>query len=370
MKSAPSTATPALAQDILVVDADPATLAAFKSLRPTGSLRGAASSDLALLAMKHRPAEAVFLNLQIDDNHGAELLRQFRRQFPAVPVVALSRSRRHEITLEAFRAGAADVLACPADPTELQQSLAAIARRRAAEERAAYRSARLRRVCKQLNKARHEIRQQVDLLCNDLVRAYQDMAVQLNAAQVAADFAAAVGPELEVEGLLRKTMEWILRKFGPVNAAIYLPDADRHFALGAYLNLDTDADAPLITAIGDTLVKHADTAARPIAADADQTLDDLFGDDARRLKGRLWLAAPCVPAAGARDSMAVLVVFRKQTEGLPGSSAVANDPLSHALVETIAPVLGEKIQQALGMYHRLHPYLQDDADDAGGYEAA
>jgi hypothetical protein len=72
-----------------------------------------------------------------------------------------------------------------------------------------------------------------------------------------------------------------------------------------------------------------------------------------------------MPTTGTKEAMAVLVVFRKQRDAAGG-----NDPLSHALVETIAPVLGEKIQQALGMYHRLHPYLQEDGEDSQGQDFA
>ena len=62
---------------------------------------------------------------------------------------------------------------------------------------------------------------------------------------------------LDVEGVLRRTMEWILRKLGPLNAAIYLPAGESQFSLGAYLNLDTQADGPLIEAIGRTVVSQA-----------------------------------------------------------------------------------------------------------------
>jgi DNA-binding response OmpR family regulator len=362
------TSAAASTQALLVVDADPMTLSLFKGAAEREgagtSVRAAMSANDALLAMKHRLPDVVMINLQIDDNSGLALLETVRRIYPTADVVALSRLRRNELTLDAFRAGATDVLFLPASGTEVESLLTRVWARRNAAAKTAYRHLRLRRVCKQLNKARHEIRQQVDLLCNDLVRAYQDMAVQLNAAQVAADYAGAVGQELEVEGLLRKTMEWILKKLGPVNAAIYLPDSERHFALGAYLNLDTDADAPLISAIGDTIVKQADTAARPVAAEDDQALEELFGEEGRRLKGRAWLAAPCVPTGGtgSKEAMAVLVIFRKQTDA-------QGDTLTAALVETVAPVLGDKIQQALGLYHRLHPYFEEN-DEGGGYESA
>ena len=85
---------------------------------------------------------------------------------------------------------------------------------------------RLRTVCRQLNKARHEISQQVNLLCHDLVKAYQELAEQLNQTQVTGDFASSIGEEVEIETLMRRTMEWVLKKLGPVNAAVFLPDSE------------------------------------------------------------------------------------------------------------------------------------------------
>src|SRR5436190_2037010 len=102
--------------------------------------------------------------------------------------------------------GAGNLLVVDADSRMLD--LVRRAARRLEDARRLQRHERLRVVCRRLNKARHEISQQVDLLCNDLVRAYQEMAQQLNVAQNAAEFAQALQGELDVEGVLRKTMEW------------------------------------------------------------------------------------------------------------------------------------------------------------------
>ena len=124
----------------------------------------------------------------------------------------------------------------------------------------------------------HEISQQVDLLCNDLVRAYQDMAQQLNMTQTAAEYGQTLANELDVEGVLRRTMEWVLRKLGPVNAAIYVPSNDHYFALGAYLNLDTQADAQLIDTMAKTVVEQV-RGGQGLWVEEDRVLDELFGED-------------------------------------------------------------------------------------------
>jgi DNA-binding response OmpR family regulator len=349
---------------VLVIDADPSVARMVEEgVKPAGAapgdirrVRHAATLEAAELEMRRSPADVVFINLQVADNAGTELIRSFKRRWPKAEAIAISRVRRSEVCLEAWRAGAADMLHEPLHPREVQQALAQLSVRKAGVDRLAERNERLRIVCRRLNKARHEISQQVDLLCNDLVRAYQDMAQQLNQTQLAADYSQSLKSEIEIEGILRRTMEWILQRLGPINAAVYLPNGEDHFALGAYLNLDTQADGPMIEAIGKTVVQQV-RSTNVLSMDTDAALAEQFGDEARLLRGRMWLAMSC---RTPRDCLAALVIFRKQ-----GDSSTS-DATVRAMAEAMAPVLAERIEQALGFYQRLHPFQEDD--NAGGQE--
>jgi DNA-binding response OmpR family regulator len=341
--------------DVLVVDADPGVgeLVREQSNGLAAQVRVATSVDQAQAEMKSKPADVLLVNMQINDNAGAELIRALRRKYPSTEMIAVSRVKRSDVCLDAWRAGASDMIHSPIQPHDVQRSLNGIAERRAQVERLTKRNLRLRQVCKQLNKARHEIGQQVDLLCNDLVRAYQEMAQQLNVTQITAEYCQTLDEEIEVEGILRKTMEWVLRKVGPINAAVYLPDTERRFALGAYLNLDTEADALLISDIGETVVKQAESAGQAISIDDDRAIEHLFGSAGERLKRRSWLSIACNVR---RECLAVIVIFRSTGQPI--------DVSTRTMIEAMAPVLGERIDQALGLYHRLHPY--DYEDEASG----
>jgi response regulator of citrate/malate metabolism len=352
MKSKQSEAV--AAWDVLVVDADPGVGKLIQQQGiAAGQVRTATSIDQATAAMQTKPADVMLVNIQINDptgaNSGVGLIRTLRAKYPHTEMIAVSRVRRSEVCIDAWRAGAADMLIAPLPAADVERSFSGIAERRAHVEKLTKRNGRLRQVCKQLNRARHEISQQVDLLCNDLVKAYQEMAQQLNTTQLAADYCQAIADEIEVEGLLRKTMEWILKKVGPINAAVYLPDSDRRFALGAYLNLDTEADAALISDVGETLVKQADTVRTVVAIDSDKHLEDLFGHSAARLKARSWLAVGCV---AGRECLGVIVVFRNQGQTIDASV--------RAVIEVMAPILGEKMQEALGLYNRMNPFEEDE----------
>jgi DNA-binding response OmpR family regulator len=343
--------TRAQAWDVLVVDADPATgeLVRQGGRSWVGSVRLARSVDEASLEMKTRAADVIVVNLQINDNAGLELLRKLRKAHPGAEAIAMSRVKRSELCLDAWRAGATDMLMGTITVEDVQKTLEGVAARRADTQRLMARNGRLRLVCKRLNKARHEISQQVDLLCNDLVRAYQEMAQQLNHTQVTTEYAAMLADELEVEGLLRRTMEWVLKKLGPINAAVYLPDVDRKFALGAYLNLDTEADAALISTLGQTLVTSAESAAQAVAITSDGQLTEHYGEAAALMHGRTWLACGCFTK---RECLAVVVIFRRQNEPI--------DAYLQSLVEAVCPLLGEKIEEALDLYNRMNPLEDDD----------
>jgi DNA-binding response OmpR family regulator len=355
---------------ILVVDTDPrlgdliyressaATAGGGGAAGWGGSdVRVATGVDAADLEMRRSPAEVVFVNLQIGDNAGIGVIKSFKARWPRAQIIAVSRLRGGELCIEAWRAGAADMLLAPLGPEEVRQALAGAVRRRGEVHKLAERNVRLRVVCRRLNKARREISQQVDLLCNDLVRAYQEMAQQLNVSQLSAEYLETVKSELEVEGILRKTMEWVLRKLGPVNAAVYLPAGDEFLSLGAYLNLDTHADAALIEALGKTVVEQARRGGAGAATtfDDDAMLTEMFAEDAQALLGKSWLAVGCHTA---RECMGVLVIFRKQEEGK------GSDAGTVGLMEAIAPVLATRIEQALSFYHRLHPFTDEGSESS------
>ena len=312
-------------------------------------VRVASSIEAAEIEMRRNPAHVLFVNVQLGDNAGLEVIRSFKRRWPGTQAIAVSRTRKSDLCLEAWRAGAVDMLQAPLQAQDVKSVLANLAGRRAQVDRLAQRNERLRIVCRRLNKARHEISQQVDLLCNDLVRAYQDIAQQLNLTQLASDYSDFIRGEIEIEGLLRRTMEWVLRKLGPVNAAVYLPNGDEHFALGAYLNLDTQADAPLIEALGRTVVEQV-RRNKILALENDAAIVELFGDQAQPLLGRTWFATGCHTR---HECLAVLVVFKQQSGSDPGQNTI------QGLIETIAPILAERIEQALRFYNRLHPFPED-----------
>jgi DNA-binding response OmpR family regulator len=339
------------AREILVVDADAKTAEVVRRAAPEGAaVRLAKGADQALCELKRQPADVVFVNVQIQDNGGTELLERIRKIYPHVTAVALSRGNSLDACRAALRAGAADILFSPLKVDETRIVLDASLRKSAAQSQIAARHIRLRKVCKRLNKARHEISQQVDLLCNDLVRAYQDLAAQLNQTQALAEFASALESTSGLEGLMRGTLEWVLKRLGPINAAVFLPNSEGEYSLGAYLNLDTPATDPFVEAIGATLAPQAATGGL-VHLENDRDVEEIFGPAGKKLLGRTWMAHACFLR---RECLGVMVVFR--TQGVP------LDASTGGLLQAITPVLAERIGMTM---HRGSQSRFSEMEDFG-----
>ena len=338
MKFTPSQmqASKTLAREILVVDSDGKSAEIIRKAAPEGAtVRVAKGADQALCELKHKPADVVLVNVHVNDNGGTELLAQIRKIYPAVTAVALSRAHSLDACRSALRAGAADILFAPLKLEETRVVIDASLKRSNTQMQLAARHARLRRVCKRLNKARHEISQQVDLLCNDLVRAYQDIASQLNQTQAMTEFSSALDTTGGLEGLMRGTLEWVLKKLGPTNAAVFLPNSQGEYSLGAYLNLDTPAADPFVEAIGSTLAPQAASGGL-IHLENDLDIEDVFGNSGKPLLGRTWMAHACFLR---KECLAVMVIFRGQ--------GVTMDSSTGALLQAISPLLAERIAHSM-----------------------
>ena len=149
--------------------------------------------------------------------------------------------------------------------------------------------------------------------------------------------------ELDLEQLLRRTLEHILEKVGATNAAIFLPSSLDEYSLGGYINYDQAGGSP------DLLLQHLADIVAPEIANRDallhvtdnETLDQWLGDDANYLEDCHLVASPCVHED---ECLAVIALFRD-----------CESPFEHESVETIdaiSPVLAEYLAKIIRVHHR------------------
>lgn len=294
------------------------------------------------------------------DGSGLDLARELQAKNKAIGTIVLADEPDFKLAQQAMQVGVMDMIVRPDDidnePVWLASTrdrVSSALDRQWAERMRSARIRKLKRLCKRLNAARLEVTEQVDVLCNDLVTAYQELAVQMQNITQTHGYKDAVGEELDLEVVLRKTLEYIVQQAGPCNAAVFLPSSADEFALGGYVNYDCTKES------ADMLLEHlADVLAPAIAehgelveATDNQQLDALLGDDWNYLADCHLLA---LPASSDDEALAIITLFRD-----------SDQPFTEMAIEALALVaeqMGELLGRIIRVHHRALPGFDEPID--------
>ncbi len=330
---------------VLVVDAQPS----LKPLLDAGLLGAQVQVHYADSLVQARAQVAagkvdlLLMGSDLKEQATIRLLADIARHRPTTRTVLVTDQPSLEMALRAMRAGVSDVIPAPVQPGELAQRLQGVMKLVQRERRTRRRLRRLRRLCQKLNQARQEIAQQVDVLCGDLVNAYQDLASQMQQTMHSSEFAVTTRGELDLEHYVRKVLEYVLEKAGPTNAALYLPAGGDEFALGGYVNYDLSSGAPdlLLQDICDRLVERIADENQTMTRTGSQAIGEWAGEAIPGLSDCQVLSTSCTHKA---DTLAALVLFRHQSQ--PFGEEVK------AAMDAVRPMIGEGLAKIIRVHHR------------------
>lgn len=347
---------------VLLVDPSPALRPALEQCQTehgkVSVVYAATLTEARKLAEGAGRIDLAILQPTMSDGSGLDLARDLKDRDAATAAVVLADVADFDLAQQAMRLGISDVIVKPKVTDDLAAWVDTTTERvghaldRQWTDRArTTRIRKLKRLCRKLNDARLEVTEQVDVLCNDLVTAYQELAVQMQNMTHTAGYQEAVGNELDLEAVLRKTLEFIVQQAGPCNAAVFLPSSADEFALGGYVNYDCTKES------ADMLLEHlADVLAPGIAQQEDallhatdnQTLVEQLGDDWNYLADCHLLA---LPANHDGEALAVITLFRDSSEPF-------TEPAIDAL-SSIAEQMGELLGRIIRVHHRAVPGFDD-----------
>lgn len=257
-------------------------------------------------------------------------------------------------TVQAMRCGAVDLVNTTRELSELVDRVdVALAHSRRQQQQHA-RLMRLKKVCRELNSARREVTDQVDSLCQELVTAYQDVAEQVSEASMTTELRTLLRQELDVEDLLRTTLEYMLTKTGPTNAAVFLPDGTGYYNLGAYVNYDCPRESIAM------LLDHLCSAICPQMEDEREIV---FFDDAADFARWIGMEPGILDQTQViaftchRDDecLAVCVLFRSH-----------NTPFEDELAGTLhlmRTIFAEQLARVIRIYNRMESSWPSEARD-------
>ncbi len=351
---------------VLLVDPSPALRPALEQCSAEhGSIAVvyAASIAEARQAMQRRERiDLAVVQPTLADGSGMDLARDLKARDAATAAVVLADKPDFALAQQAMQLGVSDVIVRHEEDDDVAAWLsqatdrvrAALDRQWAERERST-RIRRLKKLCRRLNDARLEVSEQVDILCNDLVTAYQELAVQMQNITHTAGYQEAVGDELDLEVVLRKTLEYLIQQAGPSNAAVFLPSSADEYALGGYVNYDCTKESAdmLLEHLADVLAPRVGESDEPVLHATDnQTLTELLGDDWNYLADCHLIA---VPAMHDGEALAVITLFRDDSQPF-------TEPAIEAL-GAIADQMGELLGRIIRVHHRAMPDFDPPESD-------
>jgi len=362
--------TPSSAERVLLV----APEGAIRRLaREALSARGAIPDEVGSAREARRRAErieydAVLIDAALPRRSAYRLCTALTAASGGPAVVIMDGQPTLDSATAAIRAGACDLIG-PESPEELARRAFAAAARGRDTRRRDERAKRLERLCHTLSTARADVAREVNEVFGGLVGAYEEVSGDVGRVALASEFVGLIRQELDVEGLLRTTLEFTLSRIGSTNAGIFLPSASGDFSLGAYINYDCPKDAAevMLDSLADELAPRYQGLRTLTRIDSDRTLHDDLGDASHWVEGRTLLVTGChepakTPKAAADgehgDCVAVLALFRDRRTGFTAEE--------ERTVATIGELFTEQLARVIRVHHRHTPAslgMEDDGID-------
>ena len=293
-------------------------------------------------------SEAVALliaDVQLPDGSGTGLLEDLRLTSPEAGVIFMTAKPTVEQTLFAWRHGALDYLSKPFNTQQMTQHVSEALHRQAIASRDHRRLSRLKSAVRGLNKSRRTVTQKVDLLCNDLVSAYGEIAEQMQDVRIQESFRKACTSAKDMEQMLCHAMDWLLKEAGYANIAIWLSGEPTEFELGAYMKYTIAGEKKVTAALQSALVQS--TVREGFVHFSDSELQQLLKPAEQKvLANQTVMSAACTYLG---EALGVVMLFRDGKCPFKEEDA--------AMLKRIAPIFATMLAQAV---------RPSDSQDASG----
>ncbi len=180
---------------------------------------------------------------------------------------------------------------------------------------------------------------------------------------VANEFEGLIRHELDIEALLRSTLEFLLARTGPTNAAVFLPTTSGDYSLGAYVNYDCPKDTC------DLLLDHMASAVAPKFENQLEMAHIVGTTNLERRLGEhaAWIGDSALAAIACRhghETLAIMTLFRDR-----------RTPFSPVLLEqvrAISELFAAQLARVIHIHHRHLPKekwgMLGDAPADDGYD--
>lgn len=173
-----------------------------------------------------------------------------------------------------------------------------------------------------------------------------ECAAAMNQVTTATEFKTLIKHELDIEQLLRTTLEFVLARSGPTNAAVFLPTTSGDYSLGAYVNYDCPKETVdmLLDHVANTVAPKFEKSTVIVQLNDARKLEDFAGGDSA------WLGESGVIGFACRhesEVLAIVMLFRDRLSPF--------GPLLVDQLKTIGELFASQLARVIHVHHRHLP---------------
>lgn len=283
------------------------------------------------------------------------LCEAIRRLQPHASMVMVASEASVSDVTRAMRAGAMDVLIGPPSAEEIEDRVReAGVRSRDGVDRER-RSDKLRGLSRRIGDIREQLLQAIEVHEQSSKKTCTPDATET---EMAIEFATLLREELDVEELLRTSLEFVLHKTGPTNAALFLAGSNNDFGLGAYVHYDLPRQdvEPMLQRLADEACPAISESEDVLRFEDSKEFIAQCNLDPDVATNQQMIAVPCHHDG---ECLAVLVLFRDE-------SKVFDEQLATVL-DILRQVFAEQLGRVIAVHNRMQPeWPEEPEDDFGG----
>ena len=321
----------------------------------------------AIMALETEDYDAAIIPMSLDDGQGLDLVRLIEASDQHTKTIVLADRPLVTDAIDAMRSGAVDLLAVPIAEAELLAAVVSAVDKARHDRKRTEKTDHLTSLCKKLHTSQQQMAENVDALGSDLLDAYDDLAsdeIPLDPAEESAGFAGQISNDLDIESLLRKSLEHMLAETGPTNAAVFLPCNHSDFNLGAYVNYDCPRDTVdvLLDQLADLLAPSLQDIEGVVSLSGGNEISTFLGDDAGWLTDYEVVAFSC---KSDDECLAVIAFFRELNREF--SVDTVNE------LKSMGDLLADQLAKVVRIHHRHMPdhewsgWFEEEEDDEMGW---
>jgi hypothetical protein len=211
---------------------------------------------------------------------------------------------------------------------------------------ASARERRLRGLCRKLNASRRELSNELTRLCSEMTESYAELAGKIDTVAIAGEFTGLIRQEIELESLMRTSLEFLLAKLGSTNAALFLPSSSGDWTLGAYVNYDRAKESAemMLDHLSDTVPGRMDEIGSAVLLEGEAQVKQALPGACDWLGDCTVLAAPALHEG---ETLACVLLFRDRSVPFP----------EHAreTLESLSKILASQFGRVIKVHHRHLP---------------